>query len=423
MHLVDTTLFYSPTSGGVRRYLNAKHQWYAHRGNPRHTLLVPGERDALASGDVSTIGGHIVPGTFNYRLPLRARRWSRMLEQLEPDLVEAGDAFHPAWCALGVARRRNIPAVAFFHSHLPRLVGIRLGNFMGRAAGRYLRSLYERFDLVCAPSRIMCDYLRSLDLRNVALQPLGVDAGIFHPGRRVEDLRERLGLPRDTRLLVYAGRFSAEKNIDVLHDAFAQLGPRYHLLLVGGGESRRAAANVTLMPYCRDSTALAQILASADALVHAGTAETFGLVVLEAMACGRPVVGVRAAAIAELVNDSVGVTALAATGAQIAAAVRNLYDRDIESLGHAARKRVETQYSWDITLSRQLVLYASLSEKKRILPEGWATASRRPSGEKAAVPAGASSNWMSSAARLPGPGRHSTTRQSRPVDTSSGPFG
>jgi alpha-1,6-mannosyltransferase len=423
MHLVDTTLFYSPTSGGVRRYLNAKHAWYAHRGNPQHSLLVPGERDSLVRGEVCSIAGGIVPGTFNYRLPLRAPRWSRMLEQLEPDCIEAGDAFHPAWCALGVARRRNIPAVAFFHSHLPRLVGIRLGTMMGRAAGRYLRMLYERFDLVCAPSRVMCDYLRSLDLRNVVLQPLGVDAGIFHPRRRTEGLRERLGLPRDARLLVYAGRFSAEKNIGVLHDAFALLGPHYHLLLVGGGESRRAASNITLMPYCRDSTELAGILASADALVHAGTAETFGLVVLEAMACGRPVVGVQAAAIAELVNDSVGVTAPAATGSHIADAVRALYDRDIELLGRAARARVESRYSWDITLNRQLVLYASLSEKKRILPEGWATASRRPSGENTAVPAGPSSRWMSSAARLPGPGRHNTTRQSRPVDTSSGPFG
>jgi alpha-1,6-mannosyltransferase len=423
MHLVDTTLFYSPTSGGVRRYLNAKHAWYAQRGNPQHSLLVPGDRDSLVRGAVSSIAGRIVPGTFNYRLPLRAPRWSRMLEQLEPDLIEAGDAFHPAWCALGVARRRNIPAVAFFHSHLPRLVGIRLGSMMGRMAGRYLRSLYERFDLVCAPSRIMCDYLRSLDLPNVALQPLGVDAAVFHPGRRTEGLRERLGLARDTRLLAYAGRFSAEKNIAVLHEAFAQLGPRYHLLLVGGGESRRAAANVTLMPYCRDSTELAGILASADALVHAGTAETFGLVVLEAMACGRPVVGVRSAAIAELVTDAVGIAAPRATGACIAEAVRALYERNIESLGRAARARVEAQYSWDITLSRQLVLYASLSEKKRILPEGWATASRRPSAEKAAIPAGPSSSWMSSAARLPGPGRHNTTRQSRPVDTSSGPFG
>jgi alpha-1,6-mannosyltransferase len=68
---VDTTLFYSPTSGGVRRYLNAKHHWYLQRGVWRHTLLVHGARTVLCPGDISTIAGLRVPGTFNYRLHWR----------------------------------------------------------------------------------------------------------------------------------------------------------------------------------------------------------------------------------------------------------------------------------------------------------------------------------------------------------------
>ena len=392
MHLVDTTLFYSPTSGGVRRYLNAKHAWYQTRGQDRHSLLVPGERTALQPGDVSTIAGLTVPGTFNYRLPLATRRWASLLDELQPDIIEAGDAFHPAWSALKIAAQRRIPAVAFFHSHLPRLVGIRCGAVTGRMAGRYLRWLYERFDVVFAPSRVMCDYLRSLGLTRVSLQPLGVDVATFHPGQRHHRLRRQLGLPDDVRLLAYAGRFSAEKNIAVLHDAFARLGRGYHLLMVGGGESRRVGDNISVIPYHRDSAELAGVLASADALVHAGTAETFGLVVLEAMACGRPVVGVRAAAVAELVNDRVGVTAARADGALFAQAVRDLYDRNLDVLGEAARKYVVSQYSWDHALRQQLATYVALSEKKRIVPEGWATASRAPSGDQQIMPAGPSSN-------------------------------
>lgn len=392
MHLVDTTLFYSPTSGGVRRYLNAKHAWYLRQPQVQHSLLVPGDATRLEHGGVSTIAGHVVPGTFNYRLPLSPRRWKRMLRELAPDLIEAGDAFHPAWCALDVARERRIPAVAFFHSHLPRLIRIRLGAPMGRAAGRYVRWLYERFDLVFAPSRVMCDFLRGLGLDNVAMQPLGVDTTVFNPVRRGADLRRRLGLREDVRLLAYAGRFSAEKNIHVLQEAFARLGDGYHLLLVGGGEHARPARNITRIPYHRDAAELAATLASADALVHAGTAETFGLVVLEAMACGRPVVGVRAAAVAELVDDTVGVTAPRAGAAQFANAVRELYDRDIEALGQAARTRVETHYSWDRALHHQLAIYGGLIEKRRTLPAGWATARRRPSGDQQVLPAGPSSN-------------------------------
>jgi alpha-1,6-mannosyltransferase len=391
MHLVDTTLFYSSTSGGVRRYLNAKHGWYQ-KGSWQHSLLVPGEATLLRPGEISTIRGNKVPGTFNYRLPLGFRRWGQLLDQLQPDAIEAGDAFHPAWAALHIAEQRRIPAIAFFHSHLPRLVGMRFGRMAGHLAGQYLRRLYERFDMVCAPSRVMCDYLKSLGLSRVTLQPLGVDVDVFHPARRCHTLRGGLGLPDRVRLLAYAGRFSAEKNIPVLLNAFARLGPDYHLLLIGGGEHRQPARNVTMIPYRSDSAELATLLASVDALVHAGSAETFGLVVLEAMACGRPVVGVRAAAVAELVDKHVGVTAARANSRLFAQAIRDLYDHDLDALGRAARAKVMESFSWNRALLQQQTLYAALSEKKRIFPEGWATARRVPSGDQQALPAGPSSN-------------------------------
>lgn len=360
MHLVDTTVFYSPTSGGVRRYLNAKHSWLEDHAGIEHSLLVPGEVDQLQRGGTSTIRGWRVPGTFNYRLPLDAPRWSQMLEALEPDLIEVGDAFHPAWCAAGVGMRRLVPVVAFFHSHLPRLVASRCGALLGVAARRYLRATYERFDLVLAPSRLMCEYLRDLGLSRVALQPLGVDASIFHPRRRDPSLRSELGLAAGTRLLVYAGRFSEEKNIPVLVDTLHRLGRPYHLLLIGGGEHRRLADNVTVLPYRRESAQLADALASADAMLHAGTHETFGLVVLEAMACGRPVVGVNAGAVSELVDSEVGILAHEASGAALAQAVCDLYDRDIEALGRAARKRVHTRHTWDLALQQHLATCSAL---------------------------------------------------------------
>ncbi len=99
MHVVDATLFYSPTSGGVKRYLLAKHEWMRAHTSWRHSLVVPGEHDACEPGDVSMIAGGRVPGAFNYRLPLNPLRWSRAIDALEPDLIEVGDAFHPAWAA------------------------------------------------------------------------------------------------------------------------------------------------------------------------------------------------------------------------------------------------------------------------------------------------------------------------------------
>src|ERR1700683_1455336 len=162
MQLIDTTLFFSATSGGVKRYLTAKHAWLAGHGAHRHSLLVPGSRTCLQPGDISTIAVPKLPFTFNYRLPLSPSTWTRMLFALEPDLIEVGDVFHPAWCAAHVARARNIPLVGFFHSHLAQVLGRRFGAGVERAVTRYVRQVYAQFDLVLAPSRAMCSYLARL---------------------------------------------------------------------------------------------------------------------------------------------------------------------------------------------------------------------------------------------------------------------
>jgi alpha-1,6-mannosyltransferase len=316
--------------------------------------------DELQPDGISTITGWQIPGTFNYRLPLAPRKWGDMLARLEPDLIEVGDAFHPAWCAAAVAQARNIPLVAFFHSNLPQILGRRFGSLIERRAARYLRWLYARFDVVLTPSVRTCEYLATLGIPHSALQPLGVDTDTFSPSRRVLNLRLALGLSADTRLLVYAGRFSNEKNIDVLMQAMARLGRPYHLLLIGGERDATPARNVTVMPYRRAGVELAEWLASCDALVHAGSNEAFGLVLLEAMACGLPVIGVNAGAVPEFVDSEVGQLAKPRDVESMAAAISDLYQRDLRALGIAARRRVLERYTWTQAFEQLLGTYARL---------------------------------------------------------------
>ena len=203
-------------------------------------------------------------------------------------------------------------------------------------------------------------YLEDIGVRRTALQPLGVDADVFSPDRGTLDLRRELGLAADVRLLVYAGRFSAEKNLHVLRGAFARLGPGYHLLLVGGGEHLRPAGNVSVVPYRRSAVELASWLASCDALVHAGCSETFGLVIVEAMACGLPVVAARAGAVPELVDEGVGLLATPFSASDLAAAIAALYERDRAALGAEARRRVLERHTWDRAFPRLFAAYAAL---------------------------------------------------------------
>jgi len=207
----------------------------------------------------------------------------------------------------------------------------------------------------------MCDYLHDIGVRHATVQPLGVDVDLFSPARGGRDLRRELGLPPRTRLLVFAGRFSAEKNIPVLVAAFRKLGAPYHLLLIGGAESRRDG-NVTHVPYCRDNRTLASWYASADALVHAGVHETFGLVVLEAMACGRPVVAMHAGAMPEIVAPRAGVLAEpggddAVAADNLADAIAQLYEKDLAAAGAAARAHVLANFSWNRALQPLMARY------------------------------------------------------------------
>ena len=148
IHVVDATMFWSPTGGGVRRYLLAKHDWLARRPGWRHTLAVPGGTGAAVLPSVP------LPGSGGYRVPLRRGAVARVLESLRPDLIEAGDPYRVAWGALDAARACRVPAVATCHSNLEAMArlaaGTRLGGIAARAARRYARHLYRRFDLVLA---------------------------------------------------------------------------------------------------------------------------------------------------------------------------------------------------------------------------------------------------------------------------------
>jgi alpha-1,6-mannosyltransferase len=366
MHLVDITMFYAAEGGGVSTYLNAKARWLASSGWARHTIISPnvneddGGREGQGLPTLVRVPAVALPGIHGYRMPLSVSAAVRLLRAAQPDLVEAGDAGHCAWAALRLKQRLGIPAVAFYHSDLPRLVENRFGHVISQGSCKYLAHLYREFDLVLAPSRLMVRQLDDMGVSHALHQPLGIDSEIFHPKRRRATLRHELGLPDDVRLLVYAGRFTAEKKLPLLIDAVRKLGPRYHLLLVGGGAQLPQDPQLSIMPFQRDQRALAELLASCDLLVHPGDCETFGLIVLEAMACGLPVVGTSGGGVAELVDEESGMLARPNDADSLAGAIEAIYARDMARLGAQARARAQDQYDWRHVFPQLMHRYGSL---------------------------------------------------------------
>ena len=361
MHLVDITMFYAAEGGGVSTYLNAKAHWLARRSRVRHTIMSSNVEtcdDAVPA--LVKIPSAGLPGFHGFRMPLSVEGPARLLESVRPDVVEAGDAGHCAWAALRMRQRYDIPAVAFYHSDLPRLVQPRFGRWIAHGACRYLANLYRQFDLVLAPSRIMVQQLDAIGVHGAVHQPLGIDSSVFRPQRRDETLREHLALAPDARLLVYAGRFTPEKKLHILIEAVRKLGDPYHLILVGGGGVLPYCDRVTHIPFRRDQRQLATLLASCDLLVHPGDCETFGLIVLEAMACGLPVVATTQGGVAELVDTETGILAEPNDVGSLAGAIEAIYQRDLARMGQAARRKAVERYDWDEILPQVIGRYEGL---------------------------------------------------------------
>lgn len=361
-HLVDATMFWSATGGGVRRYLLIKQAWLKRQGGWHHTIVAPG-----ASGNgTAECPGFPLPLSGGYRLPIRRELGAAIIERLAPDIIEAGDPYRLAWSALDAAQRLGVPAVAFCHTNLAAMAARLAGSQGARArlahrlAGAYLRRTYRHFDLVLAPSESMVAELENLGIGRVECQPLGVDSALFHPSRRDSSWRASLGLPADARLLLYAGRFAPEKNLPVLVEAVERLGPPYVLLAIGQGPTPPQGRQVRVLPHEPRDTELARIYSSVDGFVHAGDQETFGLAALEAMACGTPLVVRAAAGLKELVAGNAGIAVDSAAPAVWAEAIAELFTGGCKTRIDLARARAES-------LDWQCVLPALLGRYKRLL--------------------------------------------------------
>ncbi|MBU1345731.1 MAG: glycosyltransferase [Alphaproteobacteria bacterium] len=370
--MVDTTMLYAPRSGGVKRYLLSKKAWLEeNRPGVAHSLVVPGARHQAGKDGVIKLHATKLPFGDGYRWPSSVKRWSAWVAAMKPALIEAGDPYTPGQGALEAGQRAGCPVVGFCHSDPAGLAALHFGEWAKKPVEKRWARLFGQFDRVISPSRFIARRLEEAGIQNIVIRPLGVEIDTFRPDRRDRDwLLKKLGLPADARLLCFAGRPAREKNIDVLIEAVQRLGAPYHLVLVGAGAGMPPEDRVIALPYERDPRAVARIIASCDAFVHANDKEPFGLIVLEAMACGRPVVGVNAGGVAETVNDSVGQLARSADPVHYAEAIEALFERDIEAIGAAARVHTVETFAWNRVFEDLCMTYGEVSGRPEFVTPG-----------------------------------------------------
>lgn len=380
MRICDLTHAYTDTSGGIRTTVDAKRAYILDHTDWEHVLIAPGPEDAVELGERTAtirVAGPVIPGAAPYRFFSRTDKLRAALRRAHPDLIELHTFYTSPWAAFAYRKKHPAAITAFYHTDLPSAyvepVAAKLGAGVGRWAKArteaYVRRIFDRCDHGFAVSDDLVGVLEQMGVQTpLDAVPLGVDLDLFHPSRRDPTLRRELGVADDALLLAYAGRLDSEKEVSVLADAVelvdADLRP--HLVLAGQGPHRerlkhRAAGSdrLTILPYVGDKLELARLLASSDVYVTAGPHETFGLSVVEAQACGLPVVGVAAGALLDRVPEGAGL--LGAVGDADAFArntERVAFQRT--AFGQAGRALVEGRFSWNRTFERLFDAYSDL---------------------------------------------------------------
>ncbi|MBK5000525.1 glycosyltransferase family 1 protein [Pseudomonas sp. S31] len=231
------------------------------------------------------------------------RRWRRQ----RPDVLYIATEGPLGLSALRAARRLGIAVVSGFHTNFPQYCGQYGLGLLARLLTHYLRWFHRRTVATLVPSQSQRLELERRGFERLALLARGVDACLFNPARRSQALRQAWGLGPDDIAVMQVGRLAAEKNLGLLHPTMSALhnaypGKRLRLVVVGDGPQRSALEQQlpqALFCGARRGEDLAEHYASGDLFLFPSLTETFGNVVLEAMASGLAVVAYDEAAAAQ----------------------------------------------------------------------------------------------------------------------------
>ena len=255
------------------------------------------ERHRAGAVGEMLVPGAPVPGYRGVRVGWPAwRRLEAGWRVRRPDAVYVATPGPLGWAAVRGARRLGVPVFSGFHTNFPGYARHYRAGWLTRGVAAWLRGFHNRTRGTLVPSADLLARLREAGFENLALLGRGVDHDLFNPARRQAALREQWGVSPRGLVALYVGRIAAEKNVGLAIDAYRAMQracPVERLVVVGDGPLRGALERAhpdVLFCGMRTGVALAEHYASADLFLFPSETETFGNVVLEAMASALVVV-------------------------------------------------------------------------------------------------------------------------------------
>lgn len=314
MRIGIVTETYPPEINGVALTVHHLAAGLAARG---HSIDLIRPRQPESHADERGIDAFEVPGIglprypgLRLGLPAGRRLRQRWLQQ-RPDAIYVATEGPLGWSAMRAAGQLGIPLSSGFHTrfdHYAGHYGVRLLTPLVRA---YLRRFHRRAMATLVPTSTLAQELHAMGIANACLLRRAVDTKLFHPDRRDAALRASWGIDALTPVVLYVGRIAPEKNLQLAVQAFRaiqQQAPQARYVWVGEGPARAAlqAANPDfIFAGAQRGEALARHYASADLFPFPSLSETFGNVVIEAMAAGLPVVAFAQGAALEHLADGI----------------------------------------------------------------------------------------------------------------------
>ncbi|HEY1725426.1 MAG TPA: glycosyltransferase [Steroidobacteraceae bacterium] len=350
------------------------------------TVLVAPDYAVRAGSDepgvLRVASGHIPRDPEDRRMRIGALR--RCLSQLQGqhfDLVHIHTPFLAHYAGANFARRRGIPVIAtyhtFFEEYLHHYVPL-LPRSLGRTLARHFtRSQCAQLSAIVAPSAPMRDLLLEYGVATpIHVIPTGLPADRYLPGDGAR-FRSRFGIAQDRPLLLYVGRVAHEKNIEFLLHAFVTLRrtrPGALLAIAGEGPARERlqtlvtelgiAADVQFIGYLDRERGLADCYAAANVFVFASRTETQGLVLLEALAQGRPVVSTSHLGTASILQPGCGARVAPERADVFAQSIEAILDDPARAARMSAQARSYAQTWASSHMARRLAtLYRELSHQ------------------------------------------------------------
>lgn len=288
----------------------------------------------------------------------------KILDEFKPDLFHLYTEFSMGLCGLKYASEQNLPAVASYTTNFSSYMNYYKLGFLENTTWRYLRWFHNQCRLNYCPSQTVKDELEKEGFRNTAIWGRGIDAELFSPDKK-SDVLKRIA-PGKSIFFLYVGRLAPEKDLDVLFDAWQIVSrglPEAQLVITGDGpiadELKRKYGDGVIFTGYRHGEDLAAVYASGDVFVFPSTTETFGNVVLEAMAAGLPVVGAAAGGVKNLLVDGDnGIACGPRNHHEMAGAMLSLAkNTELRAKMSCRARQFALKQTWDVILNNLLTSY------------------------------------------------------------------